>query len=179
MDATQCKSKTYTKQPEWLIKSQFYTGSFLFYILLIYSFSIHLFSFTIPWKCSTWFVSILAPYSQFSFVQYLRKSFFFSWRKLTKIILKHVICLHVVKIFRSWSNYTTCTLVEITILYSVNGWQLAKMKKSIPDMSLPWNLWGWSSWSKKLQKYLKNYDICENVKFGAISWKFNILSITA
>ena len=21
-----------------------------------------------------------------------------------------------------------------------NGWQLAKMKKSIPDMSLPWNL---------------------------------------
>ena len=22
----------------------------------------------------------------------------------------------------------------------VNGWQLAKMKKSIPDMSLPWNL---------------------------------------
>ena len=37
----------------------------------------------------------------------------------------------------------------------VNGWQLAKMKKSIPDMSLPWNLKGWSSWSKKLQKYLK------------------------
>ena len=25
----------------------------------------------------------------------------------------------------------------------------------------------------------KNYDICENVKFGAISWKFDILSITA
>ena len=22
----------------------------------------------------------------------------------------------------------------------LNGWQLAKMKKSIPDMSLPWNL---------------------------------------
>ena len=43
------------------------------------------------------------------------------------------------------------------------------MKKSIPDMS---------SWSNKLQKYLKNYDICENVKFGAISWKFDILSIT-
>ena len=61
----------------------------------------------------------------------------------------------------------------------VNGWQLAKMKKSIPDMSLSWNLLGWSSWSKELQKYLKNYDICENVKFGAISWKFDILSITA
>ena len=22
----------------------------------------------------------------------------------------------------------------------INGWQLVKMKKSIPDMSLPWNL---------------------------------------
>ena len=32
---------------------------------------------------------------------------------------------------------------------------------------------------KSLQKYLKNYDICENVKFGGISWKFDILSITA
>ena len=30
-----------------------------------------------------------------------------------------------------------------------------------------------------LQIYLKNYDSCENVKFGAISWKFDILSITA
>ena len=30
-----------------------------------------------------------------------------------------------------------------------NGSQLAKMKKSIPDMFLPWNLQGWSSWSKK------------------------------
>ena len=27
-----------------------------------------------------------------------------------------------------------------------------------------------------MQIYLKNYDICENVKFGAISWKFDILS---
>ena len=27
-----------------------------------------------------------------------------------------------------------------TILHDFNGWQLAKMKKSIPDMSLPWNL---------------------------------------
>ena len=30
-----------------------------------------------------------------------------------------------------------------------------------------------------MQIYLKNYDTCENVKFGAISWKFDILSITA
>ena len=25
-------------------------------------------------------------------------------------------------------------------IYNLNGWQLAKMKKSIPDMSLPWIL---------------------------------------
>ena len=25
-------------------------------------------------------------------------------------------------------------------IITINGWQLAKMKKSIPDMSLPWNL---------------------------------------
>ena len=34
-------------------------------------------------------------------------------------------------------------------------------------------------WSKKLQIYLKNYDFGGNVKFGAISWKIDILSITA
>ena len=28
-------------------------------------------------------------------------------------------------------------------------------------------------------KYTWKYDFCENVKFGAISWKFDILSITA
>ena len=33
--------------------------------------------------------------------------------------------------------------------------------------------------SKHLQIYLKNYDLCEYVEFGAISWKFDILSITA
>ena len=60
-----------------------------------------------------------------------------------------------------------------------NGSQLAKLKKSIPDMSLSWNLYGWSSWSKKLQIYLKNYDLREYVEFGAISWNFDILSITA
>ena len=61
----------------------------------------------------------------------------------------------------------------------INDSQLAKMKKSIPDVFLPWNLYGWSSWSKKLEIYFKNYDFCEYVKFGAISWKFDILSITA
>ena len=32
---------------------------------------------------------------------------------------------------------------------------------------------------KKLQIYLKNYDLCEYVEFGAISLKIDILSITA
>ena len=62
---------------------------------------------------------------------------------------------------------------------SVNGSQLAKLKKSIPDKSLAWNLQGWSSWSKKVQIYLKNYDSRKYVEFGAISWNFDILSITA
>ena len=31
----------------------------------------------------------------------------------------------------------------------------------------------------KVAKILENYDICENVKFGAILWNFDILSITA
>ena len=33
--------------------------------------------------------------------------------------------------------YSSCKAV---FLICINGWQLAKMKKSIPDMSLPWNL---------------------------------------
>ena len=61
----------------------------------------------------------------------------------------------------------------------VNGSQLAKLKNSIPLMLLPWNLWGRSSWSKKSQLHLKNYNICKNLKFWAISWKINILPITA
>ena len=32
---------------------------------------------------------------------------------------------------------------------------------------------------KSCKNTWKNYDICENVKCGAISWKFDILSITA
>ena len=38
---------------------------------------------------------------------------------------------------------------------------------------------GMKQWSKKLQIYFKNYDLCEYVEFGAISWTFDILSITA
>ena len=47
----------------------------------------------------------------------------------------------------------------------INGSQLAKMKKSIPHMSLPWIF----------QLYLKNNNFCEYVKFGAISLKSKIL----
>ena len=53
------------------------------------------------------------------------------------------------------------------------------MEKSIPDMILPWNLQGWSGWSKKDANILKNYDLSEYVELGAISWKFDILLITA
>ena len=31
----------------------------------------------------------------------------------------------------------------------------------------------------KVANILENYEICENGKFGAISWKFDILSITS
>ena len=31
-------------------------------------------------------------------------------------------------------------LIINLVIWYFNGWQLAKMKKSIPDMSLPWNL---------------------------------------
>ena len=63
--------------------------------------------------------------------------------------------------------------------FSFNGSQLAKMKKHFPSISLSWNLYGRSSFSKKFQLCFKNYDFCEYVRFGAISWKFDILSITA
>ena len=61
----------------------------------------------------------------------------------------------------------------------LNGSHLAKMKKYIPYMSLPYNVQGRSSWFEKFKLYFKNYDFCEYVKFLAISWKFDILSITA
>ena len=61
----------------------------------------------------------------------------------------------------------------------VNGSQLAKMEKSIPHMSLPWNYRVEAVGLKKIQLYLKKYDSCGYVKFWAISWKINILSITA
>ena len=37
----------------------------------------------------------------------------------------------------------------------------------------------YSGWSQNFQLYLKIYDFRECVKFGAISWKLDVLSITA
>ena len=42
--------------------------------------------------------------------------------------------------FGVWQLVERHFLQWIHICKSFNGWQLAKMKKSIPDMSLPWNL---------------------------------------
>ena len=36
-----------------------------------------------------------------------------------------------------------------------------------------------SSWSINFQVYCQNCNFCEYVKFGAIMWKMDILSITA
>ena len=59
-----------------------------------------------------------------------------------------------------------------------NSSQLAKMKKYIPYMSLPWNLQGRSSGSISFQLCFKNHNSCEYVKFGAILWKIDNLLIT-
>ena len=53
------------------------------------------------------------------------------------------------------------------------------MKKSIPGMSLPYFIGTKQFGLKSCKIYLKNYDFCENVKFGAVSWKFDILFAAA
>ena len=52
------------------------------------------------------------------------------------------------------------------ILININCSQLAKMKKSIPDMTLPMKFIGMKQLSEKLQIYFKYYDFCECVEFG-------------
>ena len=61
---------------------------------------------------------------------------------------------------------------------TAHNWQKWK-SIYIPHMSLPLNLQGRSGWSKKFQLYFQNYEFCENVKFGAISLKIDILHISA
>ena len=41
--------------------------------------------------------------------------------------------------FKQVSNEYSSIWMNISYVW-INGWQLAKMKKSFPDMSLPWNL---------------------------------------
>ena len=72
-------------------------------------------------------------------------------------------------------SYTSIYFLDFTL--TAHNWQ--KWKRVFLTCPCYENLQGWSSWSKKLQIYLKNYDLCEYVEFGAISWKFDILSITA
>ena len=60
-----------------------------------------------------------------------------------------------------------------------NGSQLTKMKKVFLTCPCHGIDRDEGVGLKKLQIYLKNYDLCENVEFGAISGKFDILSITA
>ena len=56
----------------------------------------------------------------------------------------------------------------------LNSSQLAKMKKGISYLYLPWNLKSRSSWLKEFQIYLKTYEFCEYAKFGATSWEIDI-----
>ena len=64
--------------------------------------------------------------------------------------------------------------IQITIVTKLNDSQLAKLKKSIPVMLL---LWNFRVEAVGLQN--SNYTIFVNIKFGAISWKIDILAITA
>ena len=70
-------------------------------------------------------------------------------------------------------NATNSNVLWHPISYrkKINGSLLAKLEKSITLMLLPWNLKGRSSWSKKFQVYMKNYNLCEYMKFRAFSWK--------
>ena len=65
-------------------------------------------------------------------------------------------------------------------LFGINGSQLAKMNKRV-FLTYPCHkMYRVEAVGLKSSYYTwKNYDFCENVKFGAISWKNDILLITA
>ena len=77
-------------------------------------------------------------------------NFFFFQIKLNKMFifnLRDKAYKHYLGSERHLQIITVFTLDKILIIsltracrFQLNGWQLAKMKKSIPDMSLPWNL---------------------------------------
>ena len=70
-----------------------------------------------------------------------------------------------------WSNHF------LTFCLALYRLTTGKIEKEF--LSCYWNLYGRSSWSKKFKLYFKNCNFCEYLKFGAISWKINILPITA
>ena len=55
----------------------------------------------------------------------------------------------------------------------VSSSQLAKMNKSLHFPAIKIHIVE-AVGLKKFQLYLKNYNFCENVKFGAIFWKVDI-----
>ena len=66
----------------------------------------------------------------------------------------------------------TLRVLDFKHLKRVNGSQLAKLKKYIPDICPCYKIYREEAVGlKKFQLYLKNYDFCEYVKFGATSWK--------
>ena len=71
----------------------------------------------------------------------------------------------------------TCQIMEIADLLTGGNWQKWKRVNSwhVPAMKFI----GMKQLVSKVANILENYEICENGKFGAISWKFDILSITS
>ena len=78
--------------------------------------------------------------------------------------------------FRAISNWilitheNLCVWVQLCLALTAHNWQ--KWKRVF--LTCPCH----EIIGMKQLVYLKNYDLCEYVKFGAISWKFDILSIT-
>ena len=68
--------------------------------------------------------------------------------------------------------------LSLRFLYlTAHNWQ--KWKRAFPTCPCH-KIYSDEAVGLKSYKYTwKNYDFCEIVKFGAISWKFDILSITA
>ena len=73
--------------------------------------------------------------------------------------------------------YFTWNVYKVKIMNIVYMAPLAKMKKVVSWHFTAIKFIGEEQLVQKVQIYFKNYDFC--VKFGAISWKCDILSITA
>ena len=95
--------------------------------------------------------------------------------------------------FRKTEKKTPISLLK-QLIWTAKGSHLPKLRKQnktkqkqkqtnkqtkIFYMSLPWNLKDRSVWSICYQLCFWNHDFCDNVEFWAISWKIDILSVTA